>query len=334
MEKHRLSEILSSLKKKRIAVVGDFFLDEYLHIDPSRNEASIETGLQAYQVTGRKVSPGAAGTIAKNLALLGAGSVYAVTIIGDDGRGFELTRELGKLGIKTKMQIVAPDRVTPTYTKPMFFSDPPSELNRFDLKNFTPTPEALSAAVIAHIDALLPALDAIILMDQVPEANCGVITESVCEALIGVAKNNPGLLMFADSRCQIGKFTHMTIKGNEHEIIKAASDNPYSGPEALRASLASYSCKRGKPVYVTLGENGAWVAENGHITEIEPISISGPIDICGAGDAFTAGTVSALCCGAGLAEAGAVGNLLAALCIRQIGTTGHVTNKQLLDGLD
>ena len=29
---------------------GDFFLDRYLHIDPARDETSIETGLTVYNV--------------------------------------------------------------------------------------------------------------------------------------------------------------------------------------------------------------------------------------------------------------------------------------------
>ena len=45
MNADRFAEITGRYSKLRIAVVGDFFLDRYLLIDPSKAETSIETGL-------------------------------------------------------------------------------------------------------------------------------------------------------------------------------------------------------------------------------------------------------------------------------------------------
>jgi len=61
--------------------------------------------------------------------------------------------------------------------------------------------------------------------------------------------------------------------------------------------------------------------------------VSGPIDIVGAGDSVTAGTVMALCAGATLSEAALVGNLVASITIQQIGATGTATSQQLRDRL-
>ena len=47
----RLEAILTSFPRLTIALVGDLFLDRYLEIEPGVYELSIETGLEAYQVT-------------------------------------------------------------------------------------------------------------------------------------------------------------------------------------------------------------------------------------------------------------------------------------------
>mgnify|MGYP000306588260 CR=1 FL=1 len=86
----RLQEILAGFGRLHITVVGDLFLDRWWEVDRSLDEPSVETGLTAYQVTGRRQSAGAAGTVLNNLAALGVGDVQAVSMVGDDGEGFSI----------------------------------------------------------------------------------------------------------------------------------------------------------------------------------------------------------------------------------------------------
>lgn len=58
--------------------------------------------------------------------------------------------------------------------------------------------------------------------------------------------------------------------------------------------------------------------------------MQGPIDTVGAGDSVAAAFAAALCAGATLLEGAQVGNLAAAVTIKQIGTTGTATPAQLL----
>ena len=88
----RLEELVSEFWRARIAVLGDFFLDKYLEVDPSLAERSLETGKRAHQVVAVRHSPGAAGTVVSNLAALGAGRLHAVGIVGDDGEAADLGR--------------------------------------------------------------------------------------------------------------------------------------------------------------------------------------------------------------------------------------------------
>src|SRR5438270_5104111 len=115
-----LERILASLPSLKIGVLGDLFLDRYLDIDASLTEPSVETGLDAYQVVNVRAQPGAAGTVINNLAALGVKNIAPVSVIGDDGEGYELRRALDRLGVVDGTQLFSsPDRRTPTYTKPM-----------------------------------------------------------------------------------------------------------------------------------------------------------------------------------------------------------------------
>ena len=78
MKADRLQEIIRSFEKSRIAVMGDYFLDKYLDVDPALAELSVETGKTAHQVVGIRCSPGAAGTVVNNLAALTAGQLHVL----------------------------------------------------------------------------------------------------------------------------------------------------------------------------------------------------------------------------------------------------------------
>jgi hypothetical protein len=84
MSPARLAEIVAGFPRLRIAVIGDFFLDKYLDIDPRMSERSLETGKSCDQVTSVRHSPGVAGTVVCNLSALGAGSAHAIGFTGAD----------------------------------------------------------------------------------------------------------------------------------------------------------------------------------------------------------------------------------------------------------
>src|SRR5205085_11053620 len=132
MNRERLESILRTLPRLTIGLVGDLFLDRYLHLVPGSREMSVETGLEAYQIERVRNSPGALGTVMNNLAALGVGLLVPVTAIGDDGHGFDLVREVRKLPADPGNILCLRERLTPTYTKPMRrdADQPPTELNR------------------------------------------------------------------------------------------------------------------------------------------------------------------------------------------------------------
>ncbi len=329
----RLEEILALLPQKHILVVGDFFLDKYLIFERRLSEISLETGLEAYQVTEKRVLPGAAGTVVNNLRALGV-QVTALSVIGADGEGYELKRTLAAQQVNIDHLLKAPNRFTPTYTKPMMRESDgrTHELNRFDIKNRSPQPDELQQEIISRLQALAADVDGIIIADQVPEPECGVITGRVREAIIALGAQSVAPVISVDSRERIGLFGNVILKPNAAEALKAvgaAQTGEQPDLAAARTAGETLFRRSGKPVFVTLGEQGMLVISDSGAQLAPALPVDGPVDIVGAGDSAIAALTAALCCSATPFEAAQLGNLAAWVTVQQLGTTGTASAEQL-----
>ena len=336
MDPRRLDQLLAGFERTRVLVIGDYFLDKYLEIDHRLAETSIETGLEVHQVYQVRTSPGAAGTVVSNLRALQVG-VVALSVIGDDGEGYELLRGLTERGVDVEPLLRTPTRFTPTYTKPMMHEPDGRvhELSRLDIKNRTPLPAELEETIANRLRQLAPTVDGIIIADQVPERNFGVITDTLRKVLADVAERNPRLIVAVDSRMRIGEFRNAILKPNEYEAVRALGGEP-SGEISLEQSKANgraLSRRTGKPVFLTVGPKGGLACTEQGCSYIKPVPVEGEIDIVGAGDSTMAGIVAALCCGATLEEAALVGQLVASVTIKCLGTTGTASQAQVREAL-
>lgn len=338
MRRERLEELLGRLKDLRIAVVGDLFLDRWWEIDRGLDEPSVETQLTAYQVVGRRQSAGAAGTVLNNLSALGVGQLAIVTLIGDDGEGYELMNLLTQRQIDTRWVIRSPEVFTPTYVKPMFFTAncDETEDHRFDIKNVFPTPQAIETQLIANLEEAAQWANAIVVLDQLTRENTGVVTAAMRNALANLNECWPELLIVGDSRAFADRFTGLMIKCNDKEArqLTGRSSEEEFDLDEMSACMELLRRKTGCPAIVTCGAKGILVAGEDGPVLVPALPVSGPIDVCGCGDACTSGMVSALCAGAGIEEAAALGNLCSAVTIRKIGTTGTANPEEVLARFD
>lgn len=325
-----IERVLTTIPHRTIGVLGDLFLDRYLDIDPTLNEPSIETGLTAYQVVRVRSYPGAAGTVINNLAALGVGRIVPIAVIGDDGEGYELRQALMALpAVDTSAILAVANRRTPTYTKPMLGRE---ELNRLDIKNRTRTPDQLQNRIIELLAETWPRLDALIVLDQVSEDECGVVTARVRDRLAELGSREPSKFILADSRVRIGLFRHVHLKPNMNEAMMAfagicAGPIDRDNDGAIAQGLAQHG---GRSVFLTRGVNGILMANPP--AEPQPIRtfpVAGPIDIVGAGDSCSAGITTAMVSGLSHEQAAAFGNLIASITIQQLGVTGTATPEQV-----
>ncbi|MFO0970629.1 MAG: PfkB family carbohydrate kinase [Gemmataceae bacterium] len=321
-----IERVLEAAPRLRIGVLGDLFLDRYFDLDARLTEPSIETGLDAYQVFRIRNYPGAAGTVINNLSALGVGAILPISVIGDDGEGLELSRcLLGLSAVRAELVFSSPQRFTPTYAKPMLCAGQTArELNRIDIKNRARLPVQEEGQVIDALERVWPHLDALAVLDQVSEEDCGVVTTKVRAKLAELAMDGKPVL--ADSRERIGLFHGCMLKPNEAECRKAVGASPTIG-----AAAQALACRVGRPVFCTCGAAGILVAdpERGVVAHAPAYEVTAPIDPVGAGDSTSAGILCALAAGVSCAEAAAFGALVASITIQQIGVTGTATPEQV-----
>ena len=335
MNAERFATLTGQYPKLRIAVVGDFCLDRYLEIDPTKAESSIETGLPVYNVVKVRAQPGGAGTVLNNLVALGVGEIFPVGFIGDDSEGYELRRALAALpGVQLDYLLQTSARRTFTYCKPLIVqaNQPPRELNRLDQKNWTPTSSEVVAQLSAHLLAVADRVDGMVVLGQEDDQATGVVTPALLETLGKVVKAKPQQMVLADSRRSLRNFPPSIFKMNAAELSALTGMTTDTSLEAIGAAAVQLAQQNQRPVFVTLSERGILGATpEGQIEHLPALPLRGEIDIVGAGDSVSANLLAALLSGATLREALTLANAASSIVIHQLGTTGTANVAQLQD---
>ena len=214
------TDILLAFRGLRVLVAGDVCLDRWCRYDPAEGLPSRETGLPRVGVVSTEVTAGAAGTIANNLAALGAGRVAVLGVVGEDGFGFELGRALEGRGISTELLVRSAEVPTFTYTKLINIATEVEDLPRID---FIHTREISSALETRVVDALLDVVedfDVVIVSDQAETAAGGVVTARMREALTPIASKK---VVWVDSRVRPEHFRGVILKPNRDEAEAACA---------------------------------------------------------------------------------------------------------------
>jgi rfaE bifunctional protein kinase chain/domain len=326
MDSARFNTIIERYSGLKIAVLGDFCLDRYLEIDPARQETSLETGLPVHNVVNVRAQPGGAGTIVNNLAALGVGTIHPLGFAGEDGEGYELSRALESLaGVRLSHFVHTRHRRTFTYCKPLILEPdkPPVELNRLDLKNWTPTSVWLQGLLVNQLEGVAAQADAIIVLDQVDIPETGVVGQKVLSALRSMTKAKPELLVLADSRRGLRGFPPVVFKMNAAELSALTGAPDELSPDQVEAAAVALAQKNGRNVFITLAARGILgAAADGQVEYVPALPVRGEIDVVGAGDAVSANLTVALAAGASLGEALELANAAASVVVHKLGTTG------------
>lgn len=329
MTSERFRAVASRYAGLRIAVVGDFCLDRYLEIDPAKAETSIETGLPVHNVVRVRAQPGGAGTVVNNLAALGVGRIEVVGVRGDDGEGYELQRALESMpGVSVQHLVIAPERRTFTYCKPLIVEPgrEPVELNRLDSKNWTPTPRSIETRLIDALRTVAGVSDAVIALEQVDEAETGVITRGLLEAMDSLNDEHPRLTILADSRRGLANWPSVGFKMNAAELAAMLGQpDAAQSLDGVKRAAADLATRTSEPVFVTLAERGIVAARGAEVVHVPALPVRGPIDVVGAGDSVTANLAAALAAEATLREAVELAIAASSVVVHQLGTTGTAT---------
>ena len=319
-----IDDALAAIPRLSALVVGDVCLDRWCRYDPAFAEPSRETGIPRIAVTAVEISPGAAGTVASNLAALGTGRIAVIGVAGDDGHGQELRRALEDRGIEHAALVTAPDCLTFTYTKLINSVTGIEDLPRVDYIRDRDLPPEVQSSLIDRFRELAPVFDVIIVSDQAEIDVGGAVTAALREAICEFAGENSGKLVWVDSRARGERFHHVLLKLNMDEAEAACRRIGAPGNcEALWRHIG------GPALIVTRGPQGAVIYDQRGVTAEPARRIENPVDICGAGDSFNAAAALMLALTRDISAAVRFGNLAASVSIMKSGT-GTATPAEIL----
>lgn len=309
-----LDEILSRFPSQRALVVGDICLDRWCTYDPAEAEPSRETGIPRIAVTGAELTPGAGGTVANNLAALGAGQVAVLGIIGQDGHGFELKQALAARGISSELCVEEPSVATFTYTKLLNAVTCEEDKPRVDFINKRSMPAGAEQRAIANLRDAVAGFDVVLVSDQAETETGGVVTPAMRAAIDEIARQYPEKVVWVDSRLRPEHFRGVIVKPNEDEA-RAACRRAFGAEDygQLWRRIA------GPMLIVTHGGRGALIVREQE-SWVETKPVANPVDICGAGDSFSAGAAVAYAISRDAEAAVRFGNVVASITIMKKGT--------------
>ena len=153
-----LDEILERFPRKRVLVVGDVMLDEYLCGEVRR--ISPEAPVPVVELRERRYVPGGAANAAANVAGLHA-QVILAGVVGGDEAGSRLLRSLGALGIGPEGIFIDEGRPTTTKTRVIAHNQ---QVVRIDHEDRRLCSLLLEGKLLRFIDGLSE-IDACILSD-------------------------------------------------------------------------------------------------------------------------------------------------------------------------
>jgi rfaE bifunctional protein kinase chain/domain len=308
------AEIIDKFAASRVLVVGDICLDRWCRYDPAEADISRETGIPRIGVIDTEVTPGAGGTVANNVAALGAGRIAVLGAIGQDGFGFELERALAERRIDYHLLVASPRIQTFAYTKLVNDVTGVEDKPRVDHINTRTLPEEVEDQLIANFHAAYQDFDIILVSDQAETDHGGVVSPALREVICDVADRNPEKIVIADSRNRIEQFRNVIAKPNQQEADRACR-KMLGAIDYLRLRTAIGS----RPLIVTRGSDGVTLVTEREKHFAAPVTEQ-PIDTCGAGDSFAAGLALALHVTGDLERAVQLGVLVSGVTIMKKGT--------------
>ena len=301
---------------RRVVVIGDLILDEYLFGKPAR--ISREAPVLILRFAERQVFLGGAANASHNAHALGA-RVTPIGAVGRDGAGEELLALFRATGISTDGIVTESGRTTPMKTRIMAggYQATRQQVVRLDREPAGEPQPTTEDALIGRLTALGTRVDAIVISDY----GYGTVTPRIFEHLKTLA-HRANAVVSVDSRYQIPRFTGVTAATpNEAELEQLTgmpADDERTVEKAGRQLLERLDARL---LLVTRGSRGMALLERDGATTFVPIHGTDEIaDVTGAGDTVISTFTLALASGATPLQAATLANVAGGLVVMKRGT--------------
>jgi len=311
-------EWIAGFVNKRILVIGDLMLDEFVWGKVSR--ISPEAPVPVVDVAGESYYPGGAANVARNVREFTSGAAV-MGIAGTDAAGLRLLGLLGEAGIDTAA--VQRDQASFTTVKTRIVARH-QQVVRVDRERKGSLSAEQTERAMRLLDQAMGGADAIIVADY----GKGYLTQPLADYICRAAGER-GKILSVDPHphTSLRWRNAAAIKPNRAEAFLAAGLRPSDPVEPalcdrplIEAGAALFGIWGTRNILITLGEQGMLLLDPAAPPYHTPASAKEVFDVSGAGDTAIAVFTLGLAAGASPAEAAELANCASGIVVGKLGT--------------
>ncbi len=307
----RARALLAGMRGKRVLVVGDVMLDEFIWGKVAR--ISPEAPVPVVEVTDQSFHLGGAGNVARNVRALG-GEALLAGVVGKDSAGERVLEAVGAAGIQSLLAVSDTGRPTTVKTRIVAHNQ---QVVRADRESASEVPDSVESAILESALLALASCKALVVSDY----QKGVVTAGLLRRLLPLARRRRIPVLVDPKVHHLPLYRRVElVTPNQREAEQATGIAIHgSGPllAAGRELLKRLECRA---VLITRGEQGMSLFERGRRPVHIPTSAREVFDVTGAGDSVIATLALALCAGARTTEAAVLANYAAGVVVGKLGT--------------
>jgi D-glycero-beta-D-manno-heptose-7-phosphate kinase len=305
---------LDLIKNKKILIVGDVGIDEY--VIGEVNRISPEAPVPVLDVAEQSTRLGLSANVAQNITSL-MSTPYLLSVVGKDATANQL-KELCKQE-KVDTSGLIEDESRPT-TRKLRVMAQHHHIVRVDYEHRKFLSSAVEKNLLERAAELIPKVDGVILQDYAK----GIFSENVAQKLIKLARDKEKRILVDPHRTTPLRYYRGAdlIKPNFAEALALAkmTEDDLHANKNLLAEVVRTITEQGNfgRVVVTRGKHGMTIYENGQLSQV-PTFARDVFDVTGAGDTVIASLALGWVSGYNLAEAALLANAAAGVVVAKIG---------------
>lgn len=306
----RIEEIFNHTSPKKILVLGDVMVDEYLWGNVSR--LSPEAPVPIVSIEEEQLRFGGAANVAYNIMGLNAVPIM-VGVVGKDRMGEVFRQMLADKNLPTDGIVALNDR--PTTTKTRIIGDN-QHIARVDKESTEPISAEVQDRLFKICLKYLDEIDAIIIEDY----NKGVVVPALIEKLVDTA-HRQGKIVTVDPKFEnFLSFKNVTVfKPNTKETEEALAMRIRNEADLMLAGERLLAELNSESVLITRGSKGMALFQKNEAPYLVDTFARKVADVSGAGDTVIATLTMALAGGANLKEAVSLANYAAGIVCEEVG---------------
>ena len=304
-------QFLSRIQGKKVMVVGDLMIDQYLWGDVSR--VSPEAPVPVVGISRETLRLGGAANVANNVMSLG-GKVEICGVVGDDQMGRWIVQDLRKREAGNRGVLLSKDRPTTIKTRVIAHSQQVVRMDR-EVTGLLSRDE--EKTVLGTVRSLLSECGAIVISDYAK----GVVSPTLIKEIVRMAGNRSIPVAVDPKVSHFATYRGVTVLTPNLLEAAAGAGMVIDSLEALQEAgwkiIEKLQCGY---LIITRGDQGMTLFERGGRSTHIPALSREVFDVTGAGDTVVATLALGLSAGLDMYQSAWLANIAAGIVVNEVGT--------------